>query len=96
MIVNSQSKGAVSGSPEEGLQLMKRVRLGGPHVGKNQLFGLLGGTPKLKAKGLGFAIPPSRMDQNGPHGTSKPGKTCYIWGLFSEIHCPLPMIGVLS
>lgn len=70
MIVNSQSKGAVSGSPEEGLQLMQRVRLGSPRVGKNQLFGLRDGTPKLKAKGLGFAIPPSRMDQNGPHGMS--------------------------
>ena len=70
MIVNSQSKEAVSSSPEEGLQLMQRVRLGSPHVGKNQLFGLPGGTPKLKAKWLGFASPPSRMDQNGPHGTS--------------------------
>ena len=70
MIVNSQSKGAVSSSPEEGLQLMQKVRLGTPHVGKNQLFGLPGGTPKLKAKGLGLAVPPSRMDQNGPHGTS--------------------------
>ena len=70
MTVNSQSKGAVRGSPEEGFQLMQRVRLGSPHMEKNQLFGFLCGSPMLKAKGLGFAIPPSRTDQNGPGGTS--------------------------
>lgn len=70
MTVNGQSKEAVSGSPEQGFQLMQRVRLGRPHIEKNQLFGFLRGSPKLKAKGMGFAIPPSRTDQNGPDSSS--------------------------
>lgn len=37
---------------------------------KNQLFDFLCGGPKLKAKGMGFAIPPNRTDQNGPCGMS--------------------------
>lgn len=37
---------------------------------KNQLFGFLGRGPKQKAKEMGFAIPPSRTDQNGPGGMS--------------------------
>lgn len=37
---------------------------------KNQLLAFLCGGPKLKAKGMGFAIPPSGTDQNGPGGTS--------------------------
>lgn len=70
MTVNSQSEGAVSGSPEEGFQLMQRVRVGRPHVEKNQLFGFLCGSPKLKAKRMGFAIPLSRTEQNDHGGTS--------------------------
>lgn len=37
---------------------------------KNQLSGFLCGNPELKAKRMGFAIPPSRTDQNGPSGMS--------------------------
>ena len=96
MIVNRQSRGAVSGSPEEGLQLMQS-KAGEPTCGEEPAIWPPGWDPKAEGKGVGLCHSPK---QNGPEWAPwdvyNQGKLATVWGSFSEIHCPFPMIGVLS
>jgi hypothetical protein len=64
---------------------------------KNQLFGFLCWSPKLKAKEVGYC---HFLKQNRPECSQwdvrNQGTLATIWDSFSETHCPLPMRGVLN
>lgn len=70
MTVNSQSKGAVSCSPEERLQLMKSIGWGGCLWRRTSCLASYVGAQSWRQRRWGIAISSSKTDQNAPSGMS--------------------------
>lgn len=80
MTVNSQSKGAVSRSPEEGLQLTKRGVPGGC-IGRRTSCLASMMEPKAEGEGGGvLPFPEAEQTRMVPVGCLQPGKSCYNLG----------------